>query len=409
MNRRYVKAIAYMLAAAVTFSGAGLVAEASVLPSGGIGLAIANGNKLEDVADQSAIPTESIIQWMNISKGSEAAANVQEPSVQGPSVQEHTEEDLFRNLVIAQVRAYVNVRSCPSEEGEVVGKLYNNSVGTFISEENGWYQIQSGSVTGYVKGEYCVTGEDAVEIAKSVGTRIATVNTQTLFVRKEPTTESSVLGMVPMADELLVLEETEGWVKVDVEEGTGWVSADYVELHSEFVQAESKEEEEARLAKEAEERRKAQAAAAAKAEKQQKQETNTNTDTPGDAPAGNTYTVGEGSEMGVAVAQYALQFEGNPYVYGGTSLTNGADCSGFVMSVYANFGVSLPHSSAADRTQGYKVDGLENAQPGDLICYSGHVALYIGNGQIVHASNKRTGIIVSQANYRKILAIRRIF
>lgn len=399
MNRRYVKATAYMLVAAVTFSGAGLVAEASVLPSGGIGLAIANGNKLEDVADQSAIPTESIIQWMNISKGSEAAANVQEP----------TEEDLFRNLVIAQVRAYVNVRSCPSEEGEVVGKLYNNSVGTFISEENGWYQIQSGSVTGYVKGEYCVTGEDAVEIAKSVGTRIATVNTQTLFVRKEPTTESSVLGMVPMADELLVLEETEGWVKVDVEEGTGWVSADYVELHSEFVQAESKEEEEARLAKEAEERRKAQAAAAAKAEKQQKQETNTNTDTPGDAPAGNTYTVGEGSEMGVAVAQYALQFEGNPYVYGGTSLTNGADCSGFVMSVYANFGVSLPHSSAADRTQGYKVDGLENAQPGDLICYSGHVALYIGNGQIVHASNKRTGIIVSQANYRKILAIRRIF
>ncbi len=399
MNRRYVKATAYILAAAVTFSGAGLVAEASVLPSGGIGLAIANGNKLEDVADQSAIPTESIIQWMNISKGSEAAENVQEP----------TEEDLFRNLVIAQVRAYVNVRSCPSEEGEVVGKLYNNSVGTFISEENGWYQIQSGSVTGYVKGEYCVTGEDAVEIAKSVGTRIATVNTQTLFVRKEPTTESSVLGMVPMADELLVLEETEGWVKVDVEEGTGWVSADYVELHSEFVQAESKEEEAARLAKEAEERRKAQAAAAAKAEKQQKQEANTNTDTSGDAPAGNTYTVGEGSEMGVAVAQYALQFEGNPYVYGGTSLTNGADCSGFVMSVYANFGVSLPHSSAADRTQGYKVDGLENAQPGDLICYSGHVALYIGNGQIVHASNKRTGIIVSQADYRKILAIRRIF
>jgi len=399
MNRRYVKATAYILAAAVTFSGAGLVAEASVLPSGGIGLAIANGNKLEDVADQSAIPTESIIQWMNISKSSEAAENVQEP----------TEEDLFRNLVIAQVRAYVNVRSCPSEEGEVVGKLYNNSVGTFISEENGWYQIQSGSVTGYVKGEYCVTGEDAVEIAKSVGTRIATVNTQTLFVRKEPTTESSVLGMVPMADELLVLEETEGWVKVDVEEGTGWVSADYVELHSEFVQAESKEEEAARLAKEAEERRKAQAAAAAKAEKQQKQEANTNTDTSGDAPAGNTYTVGEGSEMGVAVAQYALQFVGNPYVYGGTSLTNGADCSGFVMSVYANFGVSLPHSSAADRTQGYKVDGLENAQPGDLICYSGHVALYIGNGQIVHASNKRTGIIVSQADYRKILAIRRIF
>jgi cell wall-associated NlpC family hydrolase len=208
--------------------------------------------------------------------------------------------------------------------------------------------------------------------------------------------------MVPEGDELLVLEETEGWVKVDVEEGTGWISTDYATLHTEFVQAESKEEEEARLAKEAAEREKARAAAAAK--------TTTSTQSSTSSTKSQTsYSVGEGSEMGVAVAEYALQFVGNPYVYGGTSLTNGADCSGFVMSVYANFGVSLPHSSASDRSQGYAVDGLDNAQPGDLICYSGHVALYIGNGQIVHASNKRTGIIVSNANYRTILAIRRIF
>lgn len=399
MNYRYVKTTACALAAVITFSGAGLTAEASVLPSGGIGLVLANGNKLEDVAEQTAIPIESIVEWMNIDENNTAEAGADEV----------TEEDLFRNLVIAQVRSYVNVRNLPSEEGEIVGKLYNNSVGTFISEENGWYKIQSGSVTGYVKGEYCVTGEDAVEIARSVGTRIATVNTQTLFVRKEATTESAILGMVPMADELLVLEETEGWVKVDVEEGTGWVSADYVELHSEFVQAESKAEEEARLAREEEERKKAQAAARAKAERNANTNTNTETGTSNNTQAGTTYTVGEGSEMGVAVAEYALQFVGNPYVYGGSSLTNGTDCSGFVMSVYANFGVSLPHSSASDRTQGYAVDGLANAQPGDLICYSGHVALYIGNGQIVHASNKRTGIIVSQADYRKILAIRRIF
>lgn len=401
MNHKCVKATACVLAAAITFSSAGLTAEASaVLPSGGIGLVLANGNKLEDVAEQTAIPIESIVEWMNIDENNTA----------GSGSEGLTEEDLFRNLVIAQVRAYVNVRSIPSEEGEIVGKLYNNSVGTFISEENGWYQIQSGTVTGYVKGEYCVTGEEAVEIARSVGTRIATVNTQTLFVRKEPTTESSILGMVPMADELLVLEETEGWVKVDVEEGTGWVSADYVELHSEFVQAESKAEEEARLAKEAEERKKAQAAARAQAERNNTNtNTNTETDTSNNTPPAATYAVGEGSEMGVAVAEYALQFVGNPYVYGGSSLTNGTDCSGFVMSVYANFGVSLPHSSASDRSQGYAVDGLANAQPGDLICYSGHVALYIGNGQIVHASNKRTGIIVSQADYRKILAIRRIF
>lgn len=388
MNRKYVKTTAYALAAVIAFSGAGLTAEASVLPSGGIGLALANGNKLEDVSNQTSIPIESITEWINV-EGSSAA-------------DEPTEEDLFRSLVIAQVRSYVNVRSIPSEEGEIVGKLYNDSVGTFISEENGWYQIKSGSVTGYVKGEYCVTGEAAVEIARKVGKRFATVDTTTLFVRKEPTTESSILGMVPMADELLVLEETEGWVKVDVEEGIGWVSADYVILHSEFVQAESKEEEEARLAKEAEERKRAQAAAAAKAAKNNKENDSSSQSTP-------SYSVSGGSEMGTAVAQYALQFVGNPYVYGGSSLTNGTDCSGFVMSVYANFGVSLPHSSASDRSQGYGVDGLANAQPGDIVCYSGHVGLYIGNGQIVHASNSQTGIIVSQADYRKILAIRRIF
>ena len=393
MKRRVLKATTYILTAAITFSGVSLTANAAgsgALFSGGVDLALGNGNKLENISTDKTIPIESIIEWINIEDTEVAEAASVEP----------TEEDLFRNLVIAQVNDYVNVRDLPSEtEGQIIGKLYNNSVGTFIAEENGWYQISSGSVTGYVKGEYCVTGEEAVEIARQVGTRIATVTTQTLFVRTEATTESAVLGMVPEAEELLVLEETEGWVKVDVEEGTGWVSTDYVTLHSEFVQAESKEEEAARLAKEAEERRKARAAAAAQAPKA----TTTTTQTPA------SYSVGEGSEMGVAVAEYALQFVGNPYVYGGTSLTNGADCSGFVMSVYANFGVSLPHSSAADRSQGYAVDSLENAQPGDLICYSGHVALYIGNGQIVHASNKKTGIKVSNADYRTILAIRRIF
>ena len=106
---------------------------------------------------------------------------------------------------------------------------------------------------------------------------------------------------------------------------------------------------------------------------------------------------------------YKRQFVGNPYVYGGTSLTNGADCSGFVMSVYANFGVSLPHSSSGDRSVGTAVDGLANAQPGDIICYSGHVAIYIGNGQIVHASTAKTGIKISDVNYRTPLGVRRIF
>ena len=391
MNHIFGKATAYVLTAAIAFGAAGLDASAasavSVLPSGGVDLMIAKGNRLENIPVHTgySIPVQSII---------EAVASEQ-------TTGEPTEEDTFRNLVIAQVNDYVNVRNMPSEEGEIVGKLYDDSVGMFISEENGWYQISSGSVTGYVKAEYCVTGEEAVELAKQVGTRIATVTTTTLYVRTEPTTESSVLGMVPIEDELVVSDETDGWVQVDVEEGIGWVSTEFVELHTEFVQAESKEEEERRLAKEEAERRKAREAAAAKAAQKQ-------ASSGSQAPAA-TYAVGSGSEMGVAVAEYALQFVGNPYVYGGTSLTDGADCSGFVMSVYENFGVSLPHSSAADRSQGYAVGSLEEAQPGDLICYSGHVALYIGDNQIVHASTAKTGIIVSRADYKKILAVRRIF
>ena len=247
-----------------------------------------------------------------------------------------------------------------------------------------------------------MTGEAAIDLAKQVSTRIATVNTETLKVRNEPSMEASVLTLVPYQDDLVVSEEVDGWVKVDTEEGLGWVSTDYVVLSREFVEAESKEEEAARLAKEEEERRKAREAAAAKASKSSKSSS-------GSSSAAQTYTVSGGSEMGQAVIEYALQFVGNPYVYGGTSLTNGTDCSGFVMSVYANFGVSLPHSSSGDRSQGAAVDGLSNAQPGDIICYSGHVALYVGNNQIVHASTSKTGIIVSRADYKKVLAVRRIF
>lgn len=396
MAHKTKRTAVYLLTATMAFTGMGITAQASVLPGGGVSLALENGNKLEDVTTKlSTLPIASVIENVTLE---EQEAPLAEP----------TEEDLFRNLVIAQVDSYVNVRSTPNEEGEILGKLYDNSVGTFISEENGWYQISSGSVTGYVKGEYCVTGEAAVEIAKQVGKRLATVTTETLYVRKEASTECDIIGMVPQADELLVLEETEGWVKVDVEEGHGWVSAEYVSLHSEFVQAESKEEEERRLAKEEEERRKARAAAqAAQAAQAAAAQAQADQSTATQEPV--TYDVSGGSEMGQAVAEYGLQFVGNPYVYGGSSLTNGTDCSGFVMSVYANFGVSLPHNDAADRSQGYAVDGLANAQPGDIICYSGHVGLYIGGGQIVHASNSRTGIIVSNADYRNILAIRRIF
>jgi len=384
-----IKFVAGIFAVTLVFSQISVTANASnissILPSAGIGVALVENSKASKVVVASIADT--------------ATAKAVTPNTNTVVADADENVEDFTNLVIAQVNDYVNVRSSPSEDGDIVGKLYNNSVGTFITDADGWYQITSGNVTGFVKAEYCVTGDAAVALAKQVGTRIATVTTTTLKVRKEASTDSAVLGLIPLGDELVVSEEVDGWVKVNIEEGDGYVSTDYVTLRTEFVQAESKEEEAARLAKE-EEAREAAKAAAKKA--------STKTTTSSKA----TYTVptitGD-SSAGVSVAQYACQFVGNPYVYGGTSLTNGTDCSGFVMSVYAAFGVSLPHSSASDRSQGSAVASIDEAQPGDLICYSGHVAMYIGNGQIVHASTSKTGIIISNASYREILAIRRIF
>ncbi|MCR5102246.1 MAG: SH3 domain-containing protein [Butyrivibrio sp.] len=428
--------------AAITFSGTNLNVIASskvtsVLPSAGISYALSSEQvSLSDIQEEVVVTDDSseansstavvesaktITDTISISDSVKdtilkdiveaTGANIEgeesseEVVIDEEAVDEETADDeteSFKNLVIAQVNDYVNVRDNPSEdEGEIIGKLYDDSVGTFIEEVDGWYKIKSGSVEGYVKAEYCVTGDDAVALAQEVGTRIATVTTTTLKVRSGPSTDDEVLGLVPIEDELIVVEELDGWVKVSIEEGEGYVSLDYVTLSTEFVEAESKEEEEARLAKEAAEREAAYEA--------QKNSSSKSSSSSSDSyTSASSYTT-QTSSIGSAVAQFALQFVGNPYVYGGSSLTNGTDCSGFVMSVYSNFGVSLPHSSGADRSVGSAVDGLANAQAGDIVCYSGHVGIYIGNGQIVHASTAATGIKVSDASYRTVLAVRRIF
>lgn len=398
MKYKLMKQIASLSLVSAIFLSYNMTAVAAsdiknVLPSAGMGIDLSqNSQSLQTIAKAS-------------NKENVVLNNIEDTLDVRVLVENYIpEEDMeFANVVIAQVNDYVNVRNMPSEEGEIVGKLYNNSVGDLLSETDGWYEISSGNVVGYVKAEYCVTGKEAIELAKSLDTRIATVKMVTVYVRTEMSQESEVMAYLAMGDQVIVLEETEKWCKVSVEEGDGYILKESVTLHSEYVTAESKEEEAARLAEEEREREAAREAARLAALEKAEAENAESTD---ELTADVTV---EASEIGIEVANYACQFVGNPYKWGGTSLTEGADCSGFVMSVYANFGVELPHSSAADREVGYGVDGLENAIPGDIICYSGHVAIYIGDGQIVHASTAKTGIIISDASYRKILCIRRIF
>ena len=419
MKVKYVKITAGMLTGLAVASTAPYGVQAAGLTAG---VASYTNNVVASASAPTAGVTSAVADVML--KGDETTTTDTDVA----SNEAETVKSAYADVAIAKVQAYVNVRAENNEDSEVLGKLYNNSAATVLeTTDDGWYKISSGSVTGYVKSEYVVVGDDAT--VKSAGRRVATVNTETLKVRTSADENSEVLGLVAGEDDLTVIDEsTDGWVGVSTEDGTGYVSSDYVSLDTEFTYAESKEEEAARLAKE-EAERKAAAEAAAKEEAKKNaasesnksskasneskkseavEETADEESSSSDSSSEESYSAPSGSN-GQAVVDYACQFVGNPYVYGGSSLTNGTDCSGFVMSVYAQFGISLPHSSSALRSVGYGVS-VDDMQPGDIICYSGHVAIYCGGNTIVHASNPSTGIkYTSPANYKTILAVRRIF
>ena len=399
MRKNGKKNISYAIAAGVLLGSVSMTSLASPV-AGVVGMASTDSATVASNS-YSTLSGVSLTLANILSDASAAADNTSDVADNNTTtVEQQAPESEYANVAIAQVDNYVNIRSTPSEDGDVVGKLYNKSAATVLATEGDWYQITSGNCTGYVKCEFVVVGDE--ELAKSVSTRLATVTTQTLYVREQPTTESSVEGMVPEGDDLVVTDESmadTGWVKVSLLEYEGYVSLEFVTLSTDYVTAESKEEEEARLAKEEAERKAAAAAAAASQRK---------------ASSGSYYSGGSSSYAapsgagGSAVVSYASQFVGNPYVYGGSSLTNGTDCSGFVMGVYSAFGVGLPHSSSAMRSVGYGVD-VNSMQAGDIVCYSGHVGIYTGNGTIVNALNSSSGITYTNVNYSPILAVRRIY
>ncbi|MBQ7147844.1 MAG: C40 family peptidase [Pseudobutyrivibrio sp.] len=405
MKINWTRAVSYTLAACVVVSSISLSSDAASATSGVSALSSTTGvlettnytafaGSVGSVNDMLANATVISTETQLADNGAEAVT---------------TSEDPYANIAIAQVDNYVYIRSEASADSEYVGKLYNNSAAT-VSEsveasDGTWLKITSGDVTGFVKSEYVVQNNE--ELAKQVSRRLATVTTTTLKVRESASTDSSVIELLPLGDDLVVVDEStasDGWVKVTCNDGEGYVSTDYVNLSTDFTVAESKAAEEARLAKEEAERKAAQEAAKKATASSSSKSASSSKSSSGSS---KSYSAPSGSG-GSSVVNYGSQFVGNPYVYGGSSLTNGTDCSGFVMSCYNAFGVSLPHSSSAMRSVGYGVS-YDEMQPGDIVCYSGHVGIYAGNGTLLHASNKRTGITYSNVNYKNILAIRRIF
>ena len=278
--------------------------------------------------------------------------------------------DDYENLGIALVSSYLNVRELPSSNNassKIIGKMIQNTACEILDSANGWYKIQSGPVTGYVSAEYVVTGDEAIEIALQEAKLRAIVTTSgsELRVRQEPNTNSKVLEKVSSDERYEVLEILDGWVKIATVTGEGYVSDEFVEVKYALNEAVE-------------------------------------------------FTPPMTSSKRQGIIEYAQRFVGGRYVFGGTSLTRGIDCSAFVQQIYAKYGIELPRTSKTQSKCGRGISWSQ-IQPGDLLFYGrsgvsgvGHVAIYIGNGKIVHAASERLGITISNARYTTILAIRNV-
>lgn len=307
---------------------------------------------------------------------------------------------LYDNLGVSNVSNYLNVRDNPDEKkGKIIAKLPSNAGCDILdSSTSGWLKIRSGNITGYVKSEYILTGQQAKDKALQVAKLMAISNTDGVNVRTEPNTNSSIYTQISNSERFLVADQQDGWVKIEIDDQDAYLSSDYVDVKYGLEEA-IKYTPVVEVADNSSSSKNSSKNTTGKNSSSGK---TSGKSSANDGAAGSKS--GSVSSKRAQIANYAVQFVGNRYVYGGTSLTNGTDCSGFTMSVMAKFGVSLPHNSGSQAGCGKSITSSQ-MRPGDLVFYSGsgginHVALYIGNGQVCHASNAKSGIKISTWNYR---------
>ncbi len=273
---------------------------------------------------------------------------------------------------VSNVSNYLNIRAGAGENEKIIGKLPSYAGCEILEDTNGWYKISSGGITGYVKSDYILTGDEAKQAAMNHAELMAIVHADRLNARTEPSTDAKIWTQISENERYHVAEQLDGWVKIEFDEsgegdGDDEISAAYVS--SEFVEVRYALSEAIKFS-----------------------------------------PTEESASLRSRIVNYAMKFLGNPYVWGGTSLTKGADCSGFTMSVMKNFGISLPHYSGSQAKSGKRIKSSE-MRPGDLVFYGNsrgkinHVAMYIGNGQVINAASRRSGIKISTWNYRTPICI----
>ena len=323
--------------------------------------------------------------WIQIEEGYISAdyANVEYALDEGRKMDLKAQAiNQYDNLVISKVNNYLNVREEPSQDGKIIGKMTSKAAGEILETLDGWYKIKSGPITGYISADpqYTATGQEAIDLAMQTADLKAVIRTDVLNVRTEPSTDAKIWTQIVKDERYSVVAQLDGWVQieldsVDAEDGSETDKA-YISTRDNNVEVRYALNEAIKFS-------------------------------PDEIAASNA------ASLRSRIVNYALQFVGNPYVWGGTSLTNGVDCSGFTMKVLQNFGVSLPHYSGSQAQMGKGIKSSE-VRPGDLIFYAGsngrvnHVAMYIGNGQVVHAASRKSGIKISTWNYRSPVAIRNV-